>query len=433
MNRAEIERVFRAEWGPVLATTIAALGDFDRAEEALQEAFIIALERWESDGIPDNPAAWLTTVARRKGIDALRRDRRQVGGSDELENISEDGSDPISARTGRSTNDDTVFTRIDARLDHPVDDDLLRLIFTCCHPALAREAQVALTLRAVGGLTSDEIARAFLVPRETMQQRLVRAKKKIREAGIPYRVPPAPLLRERLPAVLAVLYLIFNEGYAASSGATWVRDDLCEEALRLARILVRLLPDETDVHAHAALIALQHSRAEARVDADGRPILLEDQDRARWSRSAIDEGVGHLARARTASGGIATPTLLQAEIAALHAQAPSSAATDWGRIVRLHELLLALHPSPVIALNRAAALAMRDGAEAGLAELERVAAAAGGALDEYRYLHSARGELLLRLGRKAEARAAFERALEWTENEAERGHLEGRIGRLSSD
>jgi len=414
--RVAVERAFRDERGRVLASLIRALGDFDRAEEALGEATLAAVETWPRDGVPESPAAWLHAVARRRAIDRLRRERRRTGGDAALAALPDERSDPIAA--------------VDAALDLPVGDDRLRLIFTCCHPALARDAQVALTLRTLGGLETEEIARAFLVPVETLAQRLVRAKKKIREARIPYRVPTAEMLPERLASVLAVIYLVFNEGYAASAGETYLREELCEEAIRLARLLAELLPAEPETEALAALLLLQHSRRRARVDADGSPVLLEEQDRALWDPAAIAEGRERLARARAAERSASRAPgshRLQAEIAAVHAAAARPEETDWPRIVLLHGALLEIHPSPVVALSRAAALAMAEGPAAGLAEIGRVAAAAGGALDGYRYLHSARGELLRRLGRAEEARAAFERALALTENAAERRHLERRI------
>jgi RNA polymerase sigma-70 factor (ECF subfamily) len=411
VNHDAIERAYREEWGCVLATLIRTLGDFDLAEEALQEAFTAALETWPRDGVPEVPAAWLLAVSRRKAIDRLRREKRRRGDDATLEGIPDGRSDPIPA--------------IDERLDQSLGDDRLRLIFTCCHPALAREAQVALTLRTLGGLETEEIARAFLLPKETLAQRLVRAKKKIREARIPYRVPSDDLLPERLPAVLAVVYLIFNEGYAASSGGSWIRGDLCEEAIRLSRLLLQLMPGEPEVFGLAALVLLQHSRCRARVADDGVPVLLEDQDRGQWDRTAISEGVGYLLRARELAVSGPGSVQLQAEIAAVHAEASLAEDTDWLRIVLLYDALLALHDSPVIALNRAAAIAMAEGPEAGLAEIDRVAAAND--LEEYRYLHSARGELLRRLGRSGEARTAFERARDLTENDAERRHLDRRL------
>jgi len=414
-----LERAFREERGRVLASLIRSLGDFDRAEEALGEAFAAAVETWPRDGVPESPAAWLHTVAKRRAIDRVRRDRRSEGAA-ALAGIADERSDPVLA----------LDAALDSSRQWPGEDDRLRLIFTCCHPALAPEARVALTLRTLGGLSTEEIARAFLVPVETLAQRLVRAKKKIREARIPYRAPTPEMLPERLPSVLAVLYLVFNEGYAASAGESYLRDELCEEAIRLARLLAELLPAEPEPHALAALLLLQHSRRNARVDAEGLPVLLEEQDRALWDRDAIAEGLDRLARARgaeRAAGRAPGSHRLQAEIAAVHAAARRAEVTDWPRIVLLHEALLAIHPSPVVALARAAALAMAEGPERGLAELDRVAEESGGALDGYRYLHSARGELLRRLGREEEARAAFARAIELTENAAERRHLERRI------
>lgn len=373
----------------------------------MQDAFAIALERWPRQGVPDNPGAWITTTARNRAIDRLRREQRLREKTGTLAQLAE-----LEA-LGR---DDTEANAIP--------DDRLRLIFTCCHPALGMEARVALTLRTLGGLSTAEIARAFLVTEPTMAQRLVRAKRKIREAAIPYRVPPAELLPERLPAVLAVLYLIFNEGYASTSGPL-VRKELCEEAIRLARVTVELMPGESEVLGLLALMLLHHARREARSDREGGLVLLEEQDRSRWDHDAIDEGLAVLDAALQL--GRPGPYQVQAAIAALHARAPRPEDTDWPEIAALYGRLVELVPSPVVELNRAVAIAMADGPERGLALVERLA----DALDGYHLFHSARGDLLRRLGRRADAVEAYRRALELVRSPAERSFLERRVRELT--
>jgi RNA polymerase sigma-70 factor (ECF subfamily) len=418
--RAVVDRLFREEQGRAVATLIRVLGDFDLAEEAVQDAFITALETWPERGVPDNPGAWITTTARNRAIDRLRR-RRVLAEKAEL--------------LGRQTLIEQELAAIDpdAATDgetemSPIVDDRLRLIFTCCHPALALDARVALTLRTLGGLTTPEIARAFLVPEPTLAQRLVRAKRKIRDAGIPYRVPPVELLPERLGGVLRVLYLVFNEGYAASSGDSLIRRELATEAIRLARVVRALLPDEPEAIGLLALMLLHDARRDARTGPNGDLILLEDQDRTLWDGDRIAEGVALVAAAMEhARPG---PYQIQAAIAALHDEAPDPAATDWPQIVALYRSLLRLDPSPVIELNHAAAVAMSDGPAQGLALMDGLAAA--GVLDTYPYLHAGRADLLRRLGRWSEAIAAYRRAIELTSNVAERRFLERRMSEAGS-
>ena len=415
---AVVDRLFRQEQGRAVATLIRVLGDFDLAEEAVQDAFITALETWPTRGVPGNPGAWITTTARNRAIDRIRR-RRILAEKAEL--------------LGRQTLIEEELAAIDpdAALDgadsmSPIVDDRLRLIFTCCHPALAMDARVALTLRTLGGLSTPEIARAFLVPEATLAQRLVRAKRKIRDAGIPYRVPDDHALPERLDGVLRVLYLVFNEGYGASTGDRLIRRELSAEAIRLGRVLGSLMPDEPEVLGLVALMLLHDARRETRTGPGGELVLLEDQDRSAWDRARIDEGQGLLERAmRMRRVG---PYQLQAAIASLHDEAPTSAATDWAQIAALYRVLGEIQPSPVVELNRAVAVAMADGPAAGLALVDRVAA--GGQLDDYPYLHSTRADLLRRLGRHAEAAEAYRAALALTANEPERAFLAGRLSRL---
>jgi RNA polymerase sigma-70 factor, ECF subfamily len=408
---AEVERLFREDYGRVLAGLIRVFGDFELAEDALQDALVVAVDRWPVDGVPDNPAGWLTTAARRKALDRLRREhtlaQKQQHVELELEHaMATQGNDPT---------------------------DWLRLIFTCCHPALNGQAQVALTLRTLCGLSVAEIARAFLTPEPTVAQWLVRAKRKIKLAGIPYQVPPDHVLPERLPAVLSVIYLTFNEGYAASAGEGLLRNDLSAEAIRLGRNLYALMPDEGEVLGLLALMLLHDSRRRARTSPSGDLVLLEDQDRSAWDRAEIAEGLGlldHALRLRRAPNQRVGAYQLQAAIAALHAQSATPAQTDWQEISLLYRELLSIHDTPVVRLNRAVAVAMAEGPEAGLSLV--CAANVGGALDDYPLYHSARADLLRRLTRRREATEAYRRALEVTTNLAERRFLLRRLSEVSS-
>lgn len=410
---AAVARAHREEWGRIVATLIRVTGDWSLAEDCAQDAMAKALERWPRDGVPDNPGAWLTTVARNRAVDRLRRAAseagklREVGIMNERSKLEElgdqDSGDPD---------------------DSDIPDDRLRLVFTCCHPALSLEARVALTLRTVAGLTTEEIARAFLVPTPTLAQRLVRAQAKIRRAGIPYRVPPAHLLPERLDGVLAVVYLLFNEGYAASAGDSLLRVDLAEEAVRIARLLVRLMPDEPEPVALLALLLLQHSRHSARVDDAGRLLSLEEQDRSRWDASAIAEATTLLGRSRPSTGTYR----LQAEIAACHATAPDAGSTDFDRIVHLYDELLLTTPSPVVALNRAVAVGLARGPGSGpAAGLELLATLE---LPGYHLLPAAQADLHRRLGDWAAAAARYADAVDLARTAPEREYLERRLAEV---
>jgi len=407
----DLEKLHREESGRVLATLIRLLGDFDLAEEMLQEAYAAALQQWPSQGAPANPRAWLISTARHKAIDRLRRNRRFESKRDEIARSADLAVQP------ESDSSDEMFP-----------DDRLRLVFTCCHPSLATEAQVALTLHTVCGLTTEEISRAFLVSVATMAQRLVRAKRKIREAGIPYIVPAKEDLPERIDAVLLAVYLIFNEGYFASSGDALVRRELCAEAIRLGRVLCELLPREAEAKALLALMLLHDSRRDARASADGEIVLLEEQDRSLWHRNQIEEGTRLLKSAmRSGAAGVYA---LQAAIAALHANAKTAAETDWPQIAELYDALLRSHPSPVIEVNRAVAVAMARSLEEGLALLDELEKQQE--LREFHLLPAARADVLRRLGRKSEAAEAYRRAFSLATNDVERRFLRRRIGELTN-
>ncbi|TWT19318.1 RNA polymerase sigma factor [Luteimonas marina] len=402
-----IDAVWRNESPKVIAALMRMVRDIDLAEELAQDALVTALERWPASGVPDNPGAWLMAAAKNRAIDHLRRNqllaRKHAQIAHELEGLH-----------------DELHEAREAAYDDDIGDDLLRLIFVACHPLLSMEARVALTLRLLCGLATDEIARAFLVPEATVAQRIVRAKRTLGEADVPFEVPRREELPERLSAVLGVVYLVFNEGYSATAGEDWMRPALCEEALRLGRLLVGLAPAEAEASGLLALMELQASRLRARIDASGEPILLPDQDRARWDRDAIERGLEALARAERLARERG-PYTLQAAIAACHARAAAAGDTDWTRIVALYDELVALAPSPVVELNRAVAVSMRSGPEAGLALVDALADAP--ALRNYHLLPAVRGDLLQKLARHDEARAEFERAAAMTRNERERALL----------
>jgi RNA polymerase sigma factor (sigma-70 family) len=410
-----IDAVWRIESAKLIAGLTRRVRDVGLAEDLAQDALVAALERWPDSGVPDNPGAWLMATAKHRAIDRLRRDRM-------LERKHDLIGVELEAQLERAVPD------LDAAIDDPVGDDLLRLVFITCHPVLSTDARVALTLRLLGGLTTDEIARAFLAPEPTIAQRIVRAKRTLAEARVPFEVPRRAEFGARLSSVLQVIYLVFNEGYSATAGDDWLRPALCEDALRLGRILAGLVPEEPEVHGLVALMEIQASRARARVSAAGDPILLLDQNRARWDQLLIHRGLAALARAE-ALGGAAGPYALQAAIAACHARARTADQTDWARIASLYEVLAEQTRSPIVELNRAVAVGMAEGAAAGLALVDALAAEP--ALKGYHLLPSVRGDLLAKLGRAAEAKAEFERAATLTRNARERSLLLGRAARCA--
>lgn len=412
--QSAVESIFRRESGRIIATLIRISGSFDLAEEAMQDAFASALERWPTHGVPDNPGAWITSVAHRKLIDYTRRARTRTDKEDEVLHHVERAS----------VSDDQAAEA--EEMNFP--DDRLRLIFTCCHPALNPDAQVALTLRTLGGLATPEIARAFLVPEATLAQRLVRAKRKIQDARIPYSVPSPALLPERMTAVQAVVYLIFNEGYTATAGDSLIRRELCVEAIRLARTLCELMPDEAENLGLLALMLLHDSRREARVNARGELVPLEEQDRSLWDQECIREGLELVDKAlRLARVG---PYQLQAAIVALHAEAPTADQTDWPQIAALYRILMRIHPSPIVALNHAVAVALSDGLDTGLAMIDKLGDADG--MDSYHLYHAARADILRRLGHARESARAYRQALALTANAVERRYLTRRLSEVET-
>ena len=412
-----INAVWRIESARIIAGVARLVGDVGVAEDLAQDALVTALETWPRSGVPDNPGAWLMTTAKRRAIDLLRREKR-------LEQKHQELKPELDARQ------ETAVEELDAALDDDLGDDLLRLIFTACHPVLPREARAALTLRLLGGLTTEEIARAFLVPVPTVQQRIVRAKRTLADAHVPFEVPRGAELDARLSSVLEVIYLVFNEGYSATAGEDWLRPELCEDALRLGRILAELAPKEPEVHGLVSLMEIQASRTRARVGPSGAPILLLDQDRARWDQLLIGRGLAALERAERL-GAARGPYALQAAIAACHARARTPAETDWGRIVSLYDELARVAPSPVVELNRAVAIGMASGPEAGLELVDALASER--ALENYHLLPSVRGDFLVKLGRPGEAKAEFERAAALTRNARERELLLERVAACAEE